>query len=72
VSENERISHLLTAREVAGTLGVSTETVLRWARHGDIPVIRLPGRAVRFREGELDSWLTERSHSSIPTATATR
>ena len=46
---------LLTAREVAELLGVSTETVLRWARRGELPAIRLPGGAIRFREDELDA-----------------
>ena len=51
------MSGLLTAREVAGLLGVSTETVLRWTRRGDLPAIRLLGGAIRFREDELDAWL---------------
>jgi excisionase family DNA binding protein len=52
---------LLTAREVAELLGVSAETVLRWTRRGDLLAIRLPGGAVRYRESELDEWLTERA-----------
>jgi excisionase family DNA binding protein len=49
---------LLTAREVAGLLGFSTETILRWARQGKLPVVRLPGGAIRFRPDDLDRWLT--------------
>ena len=45
------MSRLLTAREVAEQLGVSTETVLRWTRRGELPAIRLPGGAIRFRRG---------------------
>jgi excisionase family DNA binding protein len=52
---------LLTAREVADVLGVSTETVLRWTRRGDLPAIRLPGGAIRFRKSDLDGWLEERA-----------
>jgi len=48
---------LLTAREVAELLGVSAETVLRWTRRGELPAIRLPGGAIRYRETELDTWL---------------
>ena len=48
---------LLTAREVAQLLGVSTETVLRWTRRGELPAIRLPGGAIRYREDELHAWL---------------
>ena len=41
---------LLTAREVAERLGVTAETVLRWTRRGELPAIRLPGGAIRYRE----------------------
>ena len=52
---------LLTARQVADTLGVSTETVLRWARHGDLPSIQLSTRAIRIPETQLENWLAERA-----------
>jgi excisionase family DNA binding protein len=55
------MSGLLTARQVAEALGVSTETVLRWTRRGELPAIRLPGGAIRFREDELDAWLMARA-----------
>ena len=51
---------LLTAREVAGLLGVSAETVLRWTRRGEVPALRLPGGAIRYREDDLDEWLRSR------------
>ena len=62
---------LLTTREVADLLGVHTETVLRWTRRGQLPAIRLPGGAVRFREDELDAWLGKRATPtrSLPTTT---
>jgi excisionase family DNA binding protein len=52
---------LLTARLVAEQLGLSTETVLRWTRRGELPAIRLPGGAIRFREDELEAWLAKRA-----------
>lgn len=52
---------LLTAREVAELMGVSSETILRWTRRGDLPAIRLPGGALRYREAELDEWLSLRA-----------
>jgi excisionase family DNA binding protein len=55
------VTALLTAREVADLLGVSTETILRWTRRGDLPGFRLSSRALRFREDELDAWLAERA-----------
>ncbi len=52
---------LLTARSLADLLDVSPETVLRWARRREIPSIRLPGGAVRFREDDVERWLEERA-----------
>jgi excisionase family DNA binding protein len=51
---------LLTAREVAELLNVSTETVLRWARRGDLPAVRMPGTTrgrLRFRPDDVDAWI---------------
>jgi excisionase family DNA binding protein len=53
--------HLLTARAVASQLAVSPETVLRWVRRGELPAIRLPSGALRFRSEELAAWLEERA-----------
>ncbi len=52
---------LLTAREVADIICVSTETVLRWTRRGELPAIRLTSGALRYREAELEAWLAARS-----------
>jgi excisionase family DNA binding protein len=50
---------LLTTREVAQYLGLSTESVLRRWRRGEIPGgIRLASNVLRFRESEIDRWLT--------------
>jgi excisionase family DNA binding protein len=56
---------LMTAREVADLLGVSTETVLRWTRRGELPAFRL-NRAIRFREEDIDRWLAERATTQPP------
>ena len=48
---------LRTARELGEQLGVSTETVLRWTRRGELPAIRLPGGAIRYRPEALEAWL---------------
>ena len=52
---------MLSARDVADRLAVSTETVLRWARKGDLPAVRLPGGAIRFHPDQLDAWLQART-----------
>ena len=62
---------LLTTRVVAERLDVSPETVLRWTRRGELPAIRLPGGAIRFREDELEAWLQERATPRRGVLTAT-
>lgn len=41
------------ADEMAEILGAHPKTVLRWAREGRIPCIRIGGRVVRFRPAEV-------------------
>ena len=49
---------LLTTRDVADFLGLSTETVLRRWRRGEIPGgIRLASNVLRFRESAIEEWL---------------
>jgi predicted DNA-binding transcriptional regulator AlpA len=49
---------LLTTRKVADFLGLSTESVLRRWRRGDIPGgIRLTSNVLRFRESANEEWL---------------
>jgi excisionase family DNA binding protein len=60
------IGRLLTVRAVAELLSVSTETVLRWVRAGDLPAIRLPGGAVRVAEDALEAWLAGRATGRAP------
>lgn len=56
---------LMTARDVADVLAVSTETVLRWTRRGELPGIRLPSGALRYRPEEVEAWIAARTISPI-------
>jgi excisionase family DNA binding protein len=47
---------LLTARELAETLGVTPKTVLRWTDARGLPGYRI-GRALRYREADVEAWL---------------
>lgn len=60
-------TRLLTAREVGDRLGVSSETVLRWTRRGELPAIRLPGGAIRYRPDALEEWLANRATAAPST-----
>lgn len=55
---------LLTARTVADQFGVSTETVLRWARRGELPSIHLSNRAIRFVKSEIEEWMRARARAT--------
>jgi excisionase family DNA binding protein len=46
---------LISAVEAGRLLGIHPVTLLRWAREGRIPHVRL-GRKVKFRISELNSW----------------
>jgi excisionase family DNA binding protein len=47
---------LMTANEVADLLRVSTMTVYRLIRSGELPAVRV-GRNYRVRSGDLDHYL---------------
>jgi predicted DNA-binding transcriptional regulator AlpA len=56
---------LLTTREVAELLGLSTESVLRRWRRGEIPGgIRLASNVLRYREAAIEQWLAELEEQS--------
>lgn len=44
---------LLTAKETAATLGVSTKTLYLWDRDGTLPAIHLAARCVRYSPDDL-------------------
>jgi predicted DNA-binding transcriptional regulator AlpA len=47
---------LLRTRDVAAMLGVSSETVLRWHRSGNLHGgYRLASNVLRFREAEIEA-----------------
>jgi excisionase family DNA binding protein len=51
---------LLTAREVAEAMRVSTMTVYRLIKAGDLPAIRV-GKHLRIRRAELEAYLDART-----------
>jgi excisionase family DNA binding protein len=55
---------LLTAREVADVMRVSTMTVYRLIKSGDLPAIRV-GKHLRIRERDVAKFLEERVVGSV-------
>ena len=51
---------LLTTREMARFLRISTGTIDKYRRRGLIPYIKLPNGQVRFEQREIIKWIQER------------
>ena len=51
---------LLTAKELAQYLKVKPQTVLRKARKGELPAIRV-GQRLRFNKKQINRWLSEQT-----------
>lgn len=63
----------LTTRELAELLDLSTETVLRRWRRGEIPGgIRLASNVLRFREAAIDEWLAGLEEQSADSTSTVR
>lgn len=48
--------HLWTVEDAAKYLGVTTQTVYKWVKKGEIPAIRV-NRFLRFSQSEIDEHL---------------
>ena len=58
------MSDLLTVEEVAERLRLTSETILRWAREGKIPAIRISPKVLRFDWDAVYQALTRGSTST--------
>ena len=59
VTSSETRGSFLTVAEVAATLRVSTMTVYRLIKAGDLPAVRV-GKSYRLREDDIDRYLESR------------
>jgi len=50
------MKNLITVKEAAGILSVSTKTLYAWAELGEVPSVKLVG-AVRFDSNDLQTWI---------------
>jgi excisionase family DNA binding protein len=50
------LERLFTAKEVAGLVGLKPTTIVRKARKGEIPALKL-GRQFRFDKNQIEEWL---------------
>ena len=56
----EKPHRLLTVRFLAHLLSLQPETIVRKARAGEIPAVRV-GNRYRFRQEEISAWLDEQA-----------
>jgi len=61
---------LLTVDEVAEYIRLNRETVLRKARKGEIPAIKMGYRSYRFYRDEIDAWLKGKATAKTEEAKA--
>lgn len=65
------VPRMLTTRQVARLLGVSTVTLRRYIHCGAIRPVRLPGGVYRIPQEELDRFVAECQQDSKKIATGT-
>ncbi len=51
---------LLTKRQAANRLGVSSRTVEKWQQEGKLSFIKISATCVRFREEDIERFIAER------------
>lgn len=57
---------MLNLAEIAEKLGMSVSTIRKWVHYGFIPHVKL-GRALRFREKDIEPWIEERAEKGRAT-----
>ena len=58
MSQSHSRARFLTVAEVADLLRVSSMTVYRLIKEGDLPAVRI-GKSYRLREDDLDAYLSK-------------
>ncbi len=61
------VREVMDIRQAAEYLGISGDTLYRYASEGFVPAFKL-GNRWRFRKSLLDSWMDEKSGVSSPAA----
>jgi excisionase family DNA binding protein len=59
----QELEACLTIEEVLGYLKVTSRTIYRLIRSGELPAMRV-GRQWRLRRQDLDAWLERQRHGS--------
>ena len=60
MSSRDLPARLLTTKEVASLLRLTTDTIQDKAAHGEIPHYRMPSRRILFRPDDIEAYLAAR------------
>lgn len=55
----------MSVEQVAEALGLSRETVVRMARRGELPRVKLNSRVVVFRRSSIEDFLRKREEAAV-------
>jgi excisionase family DNA binding protein len=58
---DQRVPQLLTVEQVAEQLSLNKQTVWALARNGQIPVVRISPRRLRFDPDDVQRWIDRRT-----------
>lgn len=64
MNTQHELERWLSVDEIAFHLGVSKESIYRWAERGKIPAHKL-GRQWKFKASEVDSWIVKGSKQNL-------
>ena len=59
------IREVMDIRQAAGYLGISSDTLYRYASEGFVPAFKL-GNRWRFKKTLLDTWMDHQSGAAMP------
>ncbi len=58
------LPEVMKIRQAAQYLGVTSDTLYRYAQNGDVPGFKL-GNRWRFKKSVLDSWMEQRTTPAV-------
>lgn len=61
----QMLREVMDIRQAAGYLGISADTLYRYASEGTVPAFRL-GNRWRFKRSLLDAWMVKMSSPKAP------
>ncbi len=59
------LREVMDIRQAAGYLGISSDTLYRYASEGFVPAFKL-GNRWRFKKSLLDAWMDRQSGAAVP------